>query len=132
MYTPLRRIANLLTKPLARACVARPSMQAWCQAVDRWIDDNGVKQVAELPRCVDAPGVTPCWSLADDDGCRATEQLFTVERGGAALPAGLMSAITATALANRHRFDGAVVQSDQLRPAGPANRSPSPRAAGRG
>jgi hypothetical protein len=93
MYTPLRRIANLLTKPLARACVARPSTQAWCQAVDRWIDDNGGRQGAELPRCVDAPGVTPCWSLADDDGCRATEQLFTVERGDAPLPAGLVSAI---------------------------------------
>ena len=93
MYTPLRRIASLLAKPLARACVARPSMQAWCQAVDRWTDDNGVRQAAELPRCVDAPGVTPCWSLADDDGCRATEQLFTVERGDAPLPAGLVSAI---------------------------------------
>jgi hypothetical protein len=93
MYTPLRRIASLLAKPLARACVARPSMQAWCQAVDRWIDDNGVKQAAELPRCVDAPGVTPCWSLADDDGCRATEQLFTVARGDAPIPAGLVSAI---------------------------------------
>ena len=94
MYTPLRRIAAVMTKPLARACVARPSVQAWCQVVDRWIDDDGIKQAVVLPRCVDAPGVTPCWSLTDDDGCRPTEQLFAVDRLDAPVPDGLMTAIS--------------------------------------
>jgi hypothetical protein len=93
MFTPLRRIASMLTKPLARACVARPSMQASCQVVDRWIDADGIKQVTQLPRCIDAPGVTPCWSLTDDSGCRSTEQLFAVDRDDAAVPPGLMTAI---------------------------------------
>jgi hypothetical protein len=93
MNTPLRRIASLLTRPLARACVARPSNQAYCQVVDRWIDGDGIKQVVELPRCIDAPGVTPCWSLADDSGCRPTEQLFTVDRGAGPVAEGLVSAI---------------------------------------
>jgi hypothetical protein len=93
MFTPMRRIASAMTKPLARSCVVRPSMQAWCQVVDRWIDGDGIMQAEVLPRCVDAPDLRPCWSLTNDSGCRSTEQLFTVERGDTTVPAGLMSAI---------------------------------------
>jgi hypothetical protein len=94
MYTPLRRIAAALTKPLRNACVARPSSQAACQAVDRWVDGDGNKQATVLPSCAEAPGVTPCWSLTDGDrSCRATEQHFEIDRGVAPLPPGLMTAI---------------------------------------
>ena len=93
MYTPLRRIGALMTRPLRNRCVARPSSPATCQVVDRWVDGDGIKQVAVLPRCADAPGVTPCWSLADDASCRTTEQRLDISRGGAPVSAGLMTAI---------------------------------------
>ncbi len=93
LYTPLRRIGALMTRPLRKACVARPSSPATCQVIDRWVDGDGIKQSAVLPRCADAPGVTPCWSLVDDASCRATEQRLDIDRGGAPVSAGLMTAI---------------------------------------
>jgi hypothetical protein len=90
---PLSRIAQLMTRPLAGSCVARPSSAATCQVVDRWVDGDGVKQAVVVPQCANTPGVTPCWSLVDDFHCATTEQMLSIDRGGAAMPAGLMTAI---------------------------------------
>jgi hypothetical protein len=99
MYTPLRRIAVLMTRPLRDACVARPSTPAICQVVDRWVDDNGLKHAALLPSCAQAPGATPCWSLADGNrSCGTTEQHLEIARGGALVPAGLMTAINCVSM----------------------------------
>lgn len=99
MSTPLGRIATLMTKPLAGSCVPRPSSAETCQVVDRWVDATGAKAVAVVPRCADAPRVTPCWSLTDDAGCAYTEQLLIVDRGGVPLPDSLLAAIDCTGVA---------------------------------
>jgi hypothetical protein len=95
MSTPLQRIATGVTAPLDRSCVARPSAEDTCQVVDRWVESDGIKQAAVLPRCADMPGATPCWSLVDDlRSCPATTaQRLRIDRGGAAIPTGLMTAI---------------------------------------
>jgi len=98
MYTPLRRIAATMTRPLRDACVSRPSSPPACQVVDRWTDGDGIKHAAVLPSCADASGITPCWSLVDDPSCRATEQHLAVDRGGASVPTGLMTAIDCASL----------------------------------
>jgi hypothetical protein len=93
MSSSLYRIAARMTKPLAGSCVTRPSSSAACRVVDRWVDDQGIKQAFVVARCADAPGTTPCWSLVDDDRCRATDLRLDINRGGATVPPGLMTAI---------------------------------------
>ena len=95
MNTSLSHIATMMTKPLAFSCVARPASAAGCQVLDRLIDGSGGKAVTEIPPCAQT-GSGPCWSLVNDPSCLSTEQRLVVDRAGAPVPAGVMTAIDCT------------------------------------
>jgi len=98
MATPLSHVATMMTRPLAFSCVPRPASPASCQVLDRAVDADGRKLVSEVGAC--APGGSaPCWSLIDDPNCLPTEQRLVIDRAGAAVPDGVMTAIDCSGVA---------------------------------
>ena len=95
MNTSLSHIATMMTKPLAFSCVARPASAESCRVLDRLIDGSGGKAVSEIQACAQT-GSGPCWSLVNDPSCLATEQRLVVDRAGAPVPEGVMTAIDCT------------------------------------
>jgi hypothetical protein len=90
MDGPLSQIARIMTGPLAPACVAPASDT--CNVVERWVDADHVRHAAQIPGCADSGGATPCWSATSDAACADGMQRLSVDRGGAAAPAGVMTA----------------------------------------
>jgi hypothetical protein len=95
----LNAISTHFSAPMAAACVPTPDPAGpGCTVVDRSVDDAGNRTAARVPSCADSAGVTPCWTLVDDAAtCGVGAQRLHVDRGGAAIPATLMTAIDCTA-----------------------------------
>jgi hypothetical protein len=95
----LHEISSRFSRPLTPSCVPTPDPAGpGCTVVDRSVDDTGNKIAARLPSCTDAAGATPCWELLVDDAtCGASARRLHVNRGSAAVPATLVTAIDCTA-----------------------------------
>jgi hypothetical protein len=89
-------IADKFTEPLLPSCVSVPPGSPGCTVVDRWVDGAGERQSARVKSCAEAQDVPPCWRLDDDATCSATMKRLVVERGGAAVPAHLFTAVECT------------------------------------
>jgi hypothetical protein len=90
MDEPLSQIARVMTGPLAPACISAASTA--CNVVERWRGADGVRHAVQVPSCAESGGATPCWSLSGDASCASGQQRLSVNRGGSAAPAGVMTA----------------------------------------
>jgi hypothetical protein len=95
----LNAISTQLSRPMGAACVAPPNPASQgCAVVDRTVDASGNRTATRVPSCADVAGATPCWKLVTDiPTCGVDQQRLEVDRGGAAVPATLVTAIDCTA-----------------------------------
>jgi hypothetical protein len=90
---PLDRIAQQMTRPMDHPCVTAPTDTTACQVLDRWIEMDGTKVAEPVASCEATTGVAPCWRLIEDPAACGSNRRLQVERGGTAVPPGLMTAI---------------------------------------
>jgi hypothetical protein len=94
----LRQISTQLSLPMGAPCVPTPAPAGpGCTVVDRSVADDGTLSATRVPSCADTNGATPCWSLVADATCGAGSEHLQVARGGATVPATLVTAIDCTA-----------------------------------
>lgn len=94
----LQKISTQLSRPMAAPCVPTPDPSGpGCTVVDRSVADDGTIAAARVPSCDVANGATPCWTLVADATCGAGSEHLKVSRGGATVPATLVTAIDCSA-----------------------------------
>ncbi len=95
----LNAISTQLSRPMGAACVATPNPASpGCTVVDRTVDASGNRAATRVPSCADVADAPPCWKLiADIPTCGVDQQRLEVDRGGATVPATLVTAIDCTA-----------------------------------
>ena len=99
-------VANRIGQSLRPACIPAllsDSEHPDCVVEDVTVDDNGMDQIHEIPRCDLAMGSFPCWRVEDKAACKdlSPQSLgVTIDRNGVDPPADAAQRVFCSTVAN--------------------------------